>query len=227
VRALALVVTEIQQLEMLLQATQTSSPDRPVIQRRIAEDYVELEKAATAAKSPTGSPTVHDAHRRTAARAHEEALRSYEALVAGSPTDPRIDEVRYFLAYERERGGDLAGARKAYLDLIVQSPSSKLVPLAYLAFGEMFFAEAAADSSRWELAKQAYVKVLATPPPANGAYAYAWYQLASVLMNQSDRDGAIRALDKAIEVATAFPQLPGSAALLAEAQTQRRALDGH
>ena len=220
-RALALVVTEIQQLEMLLRVTAPASPDRPLIERRIAEDYVELEKAATTPSTVSGDPAPH---RRVAENAHAAALRNYEALVAGTPGDPRIDEVRYFLAYERERGGNPAGARKGYLELIVQSPSSKLVPLAYLAFGEMFFSEGAANPSKWELAKQAYLKVLATPPPGNGAYAYAWYRLAYALVNQGDREGGLHAFDKAVEAATAFPQLPGSAELRKEAQGQRRSL---
>jgi tetratricopeptide (TPR) repeat protein len=220
-RALALVVTELQQLEMLFRVTTATSPDRPLIQRRIAEDYVEMEKAATTASTLSGDPT---RHHRTAENAHAAALRNYEALVAGTPGDPRMDEVRYFLAYEREQGGDLAGARKGYLDLIVQNPSSKLVPLAYLAFAEMFLSEAATDASKWELARQAYLKVLATPPPGNGAYAYAWYRLADVLLNQGDRGAALQALDKAVDVATTFPQLPGSAALREEAEGRRRAL---
>jgi TolA-binding protein len=219
-RALALVVTETQQLESLSRATGATSPDRPLIERRIAENYVELEKAATAS-TLSGDPAHH---RRTAQNAHDAAVRNYESLVAATPGDPRIDEARYFLAYERERGGDLAGARKGYLELIVQNPSSKLVPLAYLAFAEMFFAEGAADTSKWELAKQAYLKVVTTPPPGNAAYPYAWYRLGLVLVNQGDREGGLHAFDKAIEVATAFPQLPGSAELRKEAQAQRDAL---
>jgi tetratricopeptide (TPR) repeat protein len=223
-RALSLVVVEIQQLEMLFRATVATSPDRPLIQRRIAEDYVELEKAATAESRLPGDPARRDTRRRTAEQARRMALRSYEELVTQFPADPRTDEARYFLAYEREQARDLAGARRAYLDLITQGPSSKYVPLAYLAFGEMFFAEATDDASKWEIAKQAYRKVLDTPPPANEAYAYAWYRLGFVLVNQGDRDGALHALDKAVEAATAFPQLPGSAALREEAEAQRRSL---
>jgi tetratricopeptide (TPR) repeat protein len=223
-RALALLVVEIQQLEMLFRATVATSPDRPLIQRRIAEDYVELEKAATAESVLPGDPARRDTRRRTAEQARRMALRSYEDLVTQFPADPRTDEARYFLAYEREQARDLAGARRAYLDLITQSPSSRYVPLAYLAFGEMFFSEAADDPSKWEIAKQAYRKVLDAPPPANEAYAYAWYRLGYVLVNQGDRDGALHALEKAVEAATAFPQVPGAAALREEAEGQRRAL---
>src|SRR5260221_820103 len=45
-RALALLVTEIQQLESLYRSTEARSKDRPQLLRRLAEDYVELENAA-------------------------------------------------------------------------------------------------------------------------------------------------------------------------------------
>src|SRR5258708_28867700 len=45
-RALALLVTEIQQLESLYRTTEARSKDRPMLLRRLAEDYVELENAA-------------------------------------------------------------------------------------------------------------------------------------------------------------------------------------
>ena len=45
-RVLALLVTEIQQLESLYRTTEARSKDRPMLLRRLAEDYVELENAA-------------------------------------------------------------------------------------------------------------------------------------------------------------------------------------
>jgi len=45
-RVLALLVTEIQQLESLYRSTEARSKDRPQLLRRLAEDYVELENAA-------------------------------------------------------------------------------------------------------------------------------------------------------------------------------------
>jgi tetratricopeptide (TPR) repeat protein len=235
-RALALLVVETQQLEALERATGRAAPDRPVLLRRIAEDYVEIEKAAMAERVVPGDPARQDVRRRTAERAQQEALRRYGTLVAEyggqpspafpspPPADPRVDEARYFLAYERERAGDLAGARRGYFELIAKSPASRYVPQAYLAFGELFFWEAAGDPSKWELARLAFTKVLATPPPGNTVYAYAWYRLAYVLVNQGDREGALHAFDKAVDAATAFPQLPGSNALAEEARGQRAAL---
>jgi tetratricopeptide (TPR) repeat protein len=228
-RALPLLVVEIQQLEALAHATAAGAPDRTAILRRLAEDYVELEKAATAESLVPGDPARREVKKRTAEHAHQEAIRDYEASLAASSAassagTARSDEATYFLAYERERAGDLAGARRGYLDLITKSPNSRYVPMAYLAFGELFAAEALDDPSKWELAKQAFLKVLTTPPPNNAVYGYAWYRLGYVLVNAGDRDGALHALDKAIEAATAFPQLPGSSQLLDEAQGQRRSL---
>jgi tetratricopeptide (TPR) repeat protein len=224
-RAVALLVVEIQQLESLLQATSAAAPDRPVLLRRLAEDYVELEKAGANA-------SVVD-------RARKAAIRYYTALVdeyAGhpSPTFPsavpaeyaQLDEATYYLAYEHERAGDDASARRAYLQLIQRWPASRFVPRAYLAFGDLFFGEAMSDASKWELAGAAYAKVLASPPPANEVYGYAWYRLAYVVANQGDRARALQGFRKAAEWSTAFPQAPGAAMLGAEANAQMKSFAG-
>jgi len=219
-RARALVVVEIQQLESLFQATPVASRDRPSLLRRLAEDYVELERAAG------DNQKIRD-------RARVEAVRYYQVLLteyAGQPSStfpsspppayPQLDEATYYLAYEYERAGDTSNARRVYLDLIVKSPASRFIPLAYLAFAELFFDEAAGDPSKWELARQAYLKVVATPPPANGAYGYAWYKLGHVFVNLGDKARGAGAFKKAVDFAAAFPQLPGSDRLGAEAQQQ-------
>jgi len=239
-RALALVVTEIQALESLFQVTPAASPDRPLLLRRLAEDYVELEKAAlatAAAATGAGLKPPHSARQATVERAREIAIRDYKTLLTEysgqpSPTFPanppaayaQLDEVAYELAYEHERAGDEASARRVYLELITRWPASRYIPKAYLAFGDLFFGEAMSDPSKWELASAAYTKVLATPPPANEVYGYAWYRLAYVLVNRGDRDRALQALQKAVDCSRAFPQLPGAALLGAEAEEQMKAL---
>jgi tetratricopeptide (TPR) repeat protein len=223
-RARALVVVEIQQLESLFRATSVASPDRPMLLRRLAEDYVELEKEAG------NAPPIRE-------RARKEAIRYYATLLAEysgqpSPTFPsspppayaQLDEAAYYLAYEHEQAGDLPNARRAYYELITRSPGSRLVPRAYLAFGELFAAEAASDPTKWQLAQAAFTKVVATPPPANDVYGYAWYRLGHVFVSEGDRARAADAFHKAVDFAAAFPQLPGSQALGAEAQGQMRAL---
>jgi tetratricopeptide (TPR) repeat protein len=218
-RATALIVVEIQQLETLLRATDPKSPDRPMMLRRLAEDYHELESAAAAR---TGSSPAAA----TVRRAREEAIRNYTLLLtdySGAPstefpTSPPpayalLDEVEYFLGYEYELSGDAANARRAYYDLIVKMPSSKYIPSAYLAFGEMFFDEAQTDPTKWELAKQAYLKTISFPPPDNRVYGYSWYKLGHTFANQGELPQALNAFKKTIDFATLFPQLPGSDAL--------------
>ena len=176
-RALALLVTEIQQLESLLHATENTSSDRPKLLRRLAEDYVELENAAFREKTSAevardaakrGNPrgaaqqqSIADSRKKTMERSRKAAIRYYSLLVddySGQPstTFPQnpppayagLDEVYYYLAYEYEQAGDTANARRVYLDLITKTPNSKYISNAYLAFGELFFNEAQGDPSQ-------------------------------------------------------------------------------
>ena len=98
-----------------------------------------------------------------------------------------------------------------YLDLITKTPNSKYIPNAYLAFGELFFNEAMGDPTKWDPAKQAYMKVIAKPPPENKVYGYAWYKLAYVFWNQGDLPHALDAFKKTIDFGTTFAQLPNAA----------------
>jgi tetratricopeptide (TPR) repeat protein len=241
-RPSALVVTELQALESLFQATPASSSDRPQLLRRLAEDYVELENAAStvaAAPSGVGGRTPQSARASTVDRARQAAIRHYTRLFAeysgrpsltfpsAAPAEyPKLDEVAYHLAYEHERAGDPANARRIYLDLIQRWPASPFIPRAYLAFGELFFAEAMRDTSKWDLAGAAYAKVLAAPPPVNAAYGYAWYRLAYVVANRGDRGRALEDLQRAADWATSFPEQPGAALLGAEAEAQKKAFAG-
>jgi tetratricopeptide (TPR) repeat protein len=238
-RALALLVTEIQQLESLLKATEMRSKDRPMLLRRLAEDYVELENAAFREKTeaevkrdalkqkdPSGAgkqQAIANSRKTTMDRARKAAISYYTTLVtdySGQPSDhfqqnpppayPQLDEVYYYLAYEYEQAGDTANARRVYLDLITKTPNSKYIPNAYLAFGELFFNEAMGDPTKWDPAKQAYMKVIAKPPPENKVYGYAWYKLAYVFWNQGDLPHALDAFKKTIDYGTQYSQLPNA-----------------
>jgi tetratricopeptide (TPR) repeat protein len=209
-RAVALVVTEIQALESLSAATAASSPDLPQLLRRLAEDYVELEAAA--ARSPS------------APRARQKAEDDYTKLATQFPAYPHLDEVDYYLGLEYERDGRLDQTRLYDFKLIQSYPQSRYVPLAYLAFGDLFFDEARADPTKWELAKQAYQKVVGYPPPENRAYGYAWYRLGFVLWNQGDPPSARAAFTRASSFASAFPQLPVSTLLAAASSAAMTAL---
>ena len=241
-RGLALLVTELQQLESLVRSTGLTSHDRPMLLRRLAEDYVELEHAAsramtvaaiTSAQFRTSNPRLagqwkatENARKTTMERARKAAIAAYTTIVtdyAGQPspsfpaTPPpayaSLDEACYYLAYEYEQAGDTASARRVYLDLITRTPASRYVASAYLAFGELFFTEAMGDPSRWDAARQAYLQVVSRPPPDNKAYGYAWYKLAYVFWNQGDLPHALSAFKKTIDSSQQFSSLPGAAKL--------------
>ncbi|MBK8998599.1 MAG: hypothetical protein IPM35_23000 [Myxococcales bacterium] len=113
-RARALLVAELQALERLHQATPKSAPDRPMLMRRLAEGYVELEYAAE--REPDGAKVVQ--------AARKNALKYYLALRSDYPTFAKLDEVLYYAGYEHERGGNLAQARALYRELGAKFPSS-------------------------------------------------------------------------------------------------------
>ncbi|GMV19428.1 MAG: tetratricopeptide repeat protein [Polyangiaceae bacterium] len=113
-RARALLVTELQALERLHQATPKSSPDRPMLMRRLAEGYVELEYAAE--REPGGAKVVQ--------AARKNALKYYLAVRSDYPTFAKLDEVLYYAGYEHERGGNLAQARALYRELGTKFPNS-------------------------------------------------------------------------------------------------------
>jgi len=145
-RSLTLLRPEMQALENLLAATAVNAPDRPQLLRRLAEGYVELRKQSEAGASA-------------------KAIHHYSELVTTYPNYAQADEAYYYLALEYEFGGDMMSARKSYYELIKRQPSSKYVPYAYFAFGEMFFREAKNDPSKWDLAKQAYTEVMKFQAP--------------------------------------------------------------
>jgi hypothetical protein len=238
-RALALLVTEIGQLQSLYNTTDLRSKDRPQLLRRLAEDYVELENAAFREK--TEAEIKRDSLKKTNPQAagqqqtivlqrnksmlgaRKAAISYYTLLVSdysGQPSTtfpqnpppayPLLDEVYYYLAYEYEQGGDTVNARRVYLDLITKTPNSKYISNAYLAFGELFFNEAMSDPSKWDAAKQAYQKVITWPPPANKVYGYAWYKLAYVFWNQGDLPHALDAFKKTVDFGTTYQQLPNA-----------------
>ena len=238
-RTLALLVTEIQQMESLLKSTGLQSRDRPMLLRRLAEDYVELENAAahemtvaaiTSDQYKATNPRLAgqwqatvNARKVTMERARKAAIAAYTSLVtdyAGQPSSnfpanppapyALLDEAYYYLAYEYEQSGDTTNARRVYLDLITRTPGSRYVPNSYLAFGELFYGEALTDPAKWEPARQAYVQVVRKPPPDNKVYGYAWYKLAYVFWNLGDLPHALEAFKKTIDFGAQYPTLHGA-----------------
>ena len=172
-RPRAVLVTEVQGLETLYAATPPASPDRPLIARRLADTYAELARAAEGTSA--------------ARSAHGSAAKYYEVLTTEYPQSARLDEAYYYAALEHEIAGDLTNARRSYYELIKRHPSSKLVAFAYFAFGEMFFAEAANDPAKDQLAQHAFREVLKYPPTENALYTEAQRRLAEIAMRGSAR----------------------------------------
>src|SRR5262245_47445807 len=233
-RGRTLLITEIQGLESLFAATGKTSPDRPQLIRRLAEDYVELESAAFRDKTEAGikleeakktapqNVAKFDTAQKQAAeimvRARKKAIDYYTLLKNGYPNYSQMDEVLYYLAYEYEQGQDYGNARKVYYELIQKAPQSKYIPNAYLAFGELFFNEAQGDPSKWDLASGAYSEVVKYPPPNNKVYGYAHYKLAYVYWNKGEFPRALDEFKKTIDYGVQFSSIPNAAQLATAAR---------
>jgi TolA-binding protein len=147
-RSKPLLLTEIQNLESLSAATPPTASDAPIVLKRIGDDYLELHRA---------DQTVEAGNR---------AIAVYMKYVKNYSSQPNVDEVMYSLGLEYELVGDLMSSRKTFYELIMKQPSSRFIPFAYFAFGEMFFVEAKTDPSKWDLSKQAYAQALKYPSHA-------------------------------------------------------------
>jgi len=198
-RPAGLVANETEGLEGLLAHAAAGAMDRPLILRRLAEDYVELESRAAQEQAPT----VAHAWR-------QKAIRMYTTLRDEVPAYAALDEVLYYLGYAYELDGDPANARRVQYTLIQSRPSSRYIPLAYLSFAELFFNEGAQDPSKWTIAEQAYEKVVSFPPPDNHAYGYAWFKLAHVYWRHGQAAKARAAFQKARSWGQAYPQEPAA-----------------
>lgn len=239
-RSRQLLVTEIANVERLYKSTPKKSKDRPQLMRRLAEGYVELESAAfrdkveaevksqnLKKKNPKGaSAALQDAKKAEAVLkiARKNAIEYYTRLKDQYPKWCQFpqekegykgctDEVLYYLAYEYEQSKDLEKARSVYLELIDGWKNSRFIPNAFLAFGELFFAEAQGDPTKWGLAEQAYSNVIKYPPPENKLFGYARYKLGYVYWNKGEFDKAIDEFKRVIEFGTTYTQLPGASGL--------------
>lgn len=113
-RAVALLKTEVHQIEQLLAAMARDAKDRPLLLLRLATNYAELEYASA-----------DDANQRESARVA--SIHYYALLARDYPDDPRMDQVAYYIGFEYERGGEDEKARAAYRDLVARFPSSPYV----------------------------------------------------------------------------------------------------
>lgn len=176
----------------------TPSPDPPVVKVEPPPD--------TAAPESGDAPTAAPPPSREAANLDECArhIREGKGLPASGNDRALFDQ-----AVSEQRAGNLPDARRRYFELIRRSPASPFVPLAYLAFGELFREESKREPSHASLAMSAYQKVTTFPPPGNTAYAYALYRIAG--MNQ--KGNAKQALDEYSRALAAAPDSPCPSAL--------------
>lgn len=218
-KAAKLLISEIAQLEELWKATSKGAADRVQLARRLAETYVELENASFREKTEgeiKKDQAAADKAAKVMASARSSAIKYYKVIANEYKSYPNLDEVFYYLAYEYEQGQNLDEARKVYLQLINETPQSKYIPNAYLAFGELFFNEGQTDPSKFELAKQSYAKVLEYPEAQNKVFGYALYKMGYVHWNLGERENFAKALDyfkKTIEYAERHAKEPGVDAL--------------
>jgi TolA-binding protein len=185
-RSAALVVVEVTQLEALLAATSPVASDWTLLHRRLAEDYVELRKAGRRATS-------------------RKAIEHYDVILRAPAEYTQLDEVLYYEALEHEVSGDLPRARSAYYDLIEKAPTSRFVPFAYYAFGEMFRNEAQADPSKYEPAFQAYTLALGFRDSRIAPEAA--YQIATLYTQKGEQEHAL-AMRERLE--KDFPNTPAA-----------------
>jgi len=217
----AVLATELAGLEERFASMPKDAPERPALARQLAEQYVDVETAALREEMQAVAlrdPGKEAELRAAVGRARSAAEKYYRLIVDEYPSYAELDKVLYYLAYEYEQAKDSPNARKSYYELIQKRPDSKYIPNAYLAFGEMFFEEAGADPSKWDLARLAYAKVIAYPPPKNEVYGYAWYKLAYVEWNAGDLPKALAAFKKTIDFGAAFAELPNAAKLAESAR---------
>jgi len=234
-----LLVTELQSLEALFAQVPKTSPDRPKVMRRLAYDYDELKFAARnelQRLQTLNTPRSREEsarHEKLVSAARQMALKYYTMLADQHPTfcqtpnatDPNksqgcIDDALYFLALAHIEKDSLDNARKSYLKLIQSFPRSPWIPHAYLGFGELFFAEGAADPSKLDFARQAYEEVLKYPPPQNETYGFAHYRLAQLRHQKQDDQASLKHYVNAIETATAYANVPSSPVIGDKAREQ-------
>ncbi len=138
-----------------------------------------------------------------------EAIRYYDWFKTSYPGDKALDQVLYHAALEHQRLGDLSATRKAYLELVSGVPHSKLLPRAYVAFGEIFFEEARSDPAKFKLAQEFYQQALNYPPRDNPVYGFAQYRLGHVHWRMANPTQALEAFVKTLQYVGSFPKASG------------------
>ncbi len=147
---------------------------------------------------------------RAAPRSVSPRAAAWEAILSAAAESDGPDAVLLRRGHALQSLGDLAGARKAYFELVKDHPASRFVPCAYVAFGDMFLDASTKDRSMLALAEKAYREAVTFPPTANMAHAFAWYELGLVAARQGDDPKALGAQRKAATAVTEPAQAAAS-----------------
>jgi TolA-binding protein len=123
-----------------------------------------------------------------------EAARTFRRLLDDHPDYVKTDHVLFTLGNIYMSYGQAAAARPYYFKLIERYPKSPLVPEAYMAFAEHFFAE-----EDFENAYKLYQKVVEYPP--GPLTSQSGYKLALSFHRLSRLDEALKALETAASAA--------------------------
>lgn len=165
-RSTAAIKADISGLETQLQGLTVTSPDRPGVLHKLADAEAELGR---------------NLGEHGGERPRQQAVSYAKMLIKDHPTYANLDAVRYYLGLAHERLNQLSQARSAYYELIKAHPSSRFIPCAYYAFGDMFMTDAeSGDPTKYELAKQALAEVLKYPAKNNTCFKVAQKQLSAI-----------------------------------------------
>jgi hypothetical protein len=148
-RPSALLLTELSQMTALLRETRGAA-DQPALMRRLAEDYVELAQSFRR-DARDDAPALAHVHGEQAAAAEKAAIALYaslgELLTVRGVTGPQVESVRYYLALEEARAGDVAAARRTASQMLASSPSSAWGARASDLLGRLDGAKPEADAA--------------------------------------------------------------------------------
>ncbi|MCH2108582.1 MAG: tetratricopeptide repeat protein, partial [Polyangiaceae bacterium] len=232
-RARSLLMEEVKRTDALYKTTPKGTAEHQQLVLRLAEGWAEVEQASVrdktildikimdlkkAKKDTTKARKELAQAKGIEEYARKKAIGYYQRMSKWYSKYSKIDEVLYYLAFEYEQGGDFDKAREAYTKLIEERPDSSYAPSAYLAFGELFFQEAAADPDKWGMAEMFYKKVLTYPAPKNKLYGYAHYKLGYVYWNQGYYKDALKEFKAVIKYGMTYSDLPNAAQLAKSAR---------
>lgn len=151
----------------------------------------------------------------TSTEAGQRAIATYARAVKEYPNMATLDRTLYHLALEQEVAGQLAAARSSYFKLVSEQVSSRFVPHAYLAFGEMFREQAKTEPSQMALARQSYLQVVDMAPTSEGVRTLAALRLREISIFEHKDADADRMLNLAREALDQFPDQHGARELRA------------